>query len=422
MTIVEAKPNNTPHVIVRLPAEGQRPLDEIIRNFQQVRPLQPYSPALIDFCAAFSQRLGRKARGMPELQALAFWMRRTELVRMQASFEALATERVYFVPRGLVFHVPPANVDTIFIYSWLMSVLAGNKNIIRLSSRETEQMNLILQVLNDLLAEEQFAALRGNTLMLNYDHDQAITTSLSLAADVRVIWGGDHTVQAIRQSPLAPHATELTFPDRFSLAAIHAERYLTDDVTRHRGLAEQFFNDAFWFDQMGCSSPRLLVWVGAEQVVSEASKIFFSQLQAVTETKGYAVDTATAISKFTFAMRAALDYPVQSYERLSNEVMVLPLTQFAEVRGEFCGAGLFYQLRCEELTEIAPYIERRDQTLSHHGFQQNELLALVKALNGRGIDRIVPFGEALNFNRYWDGYDLLQSFTRRVYVQLGSSA
>ncbi|MFC6804089.1 acyl-CoA reductase [Deinococcus caeni] len=40
------------------------------------------------------------------------------------------------MPRGLVFHVPPANVDTIFIYSWLMSVLAGNRNVIRLSSRE----------------------------------------------------------------------------------------------------------------------------------------------------------------------------------------------------------------------------------------------------------------------------------------------
>jgi len=38
-------------------------------------------------------------------------------------------------------------------------------------------------------------------------------------------------------------------------------------------------------------------------------------------------------------------------------------------------------------------------------------------LNGRGIDRIVPLGKALTFNRYWDGYDLLAEMIRHVYVE-----
>src|SRR5229473_1854189 len=38
-------------------------------------------------------------------------------------------------PRGLVFHVPPANVDTIFVYSWALSALAGNRNVVRISPR-----------------------------------------------------------------------------------------------------------------------------------------------------------------------------------------------------------------------------------------------------------------------------------------------
>jgi hypothetical protein len=40
----------------------------------------------------------------------------------------------------------------------------------------------------------------------------------------------------------------------------------------------------------------------------------------------------------------------------------------------------------------------------------------VRAANGRGVDRIVPFGEALTFGRFWDGYDLLAELTRRVHA------
>lgn len=30
----------------------------------------------------------------------------------------------------------------------------------------------------------------------------------------------------------------------------------------HAGLAEGFYPDAFWFNQLACSSPRLVIWVG----------------------------------------------------------------------------------------------------------------------------------------------------------------
>ena len=30
---------------------------------------------------------------------------------------------------------------------------------------------------------------------------------------------------------------------------------------------------------------------------------------------------------------------------------------------------------------------------------------------------MVPIGEALTFNRYWDGLDLMREFLRTVYVQ-----
>ena len=40
--------------------------------------------------------------------------------------------------RGLLFHVAPSNVPTMFVYTYVIAILAGNANIIRLSTRRGE--------------------------------------------------------------------------------------------------------------------------------------------------------------------------------------------------------------------------------------------------------------------------------------------
>ena len=62
-------------------------------------------------------------------------------------------------------------------------------------------------------------------------------------------------------------------------------------------------------------------------------------------------------------------------------------------------------------------IERKDQTLSQYGFTMSDLDDFVTVLAGRGIDRIVPFGQALTFAGTWDGFNLLHEFTRIITIQ-----
>ena len=403
-------------VDVWFPRRNTMSLTSVIDEIAQAPLLPPYSDEVIGFCATFAQELSRRARGMPELQALAFWMRKTELHRLREDFRALGTSDVLLMPRGRVFHIPPANVDTIFVYSWLLSALAGNSNVIRLPSHESERTELILEVLSEIAARNEHASLARNTVMLRYGHDPQVTAALSRMADARVIWGGDVAVEEIRRFSLPPHAIDLTFPDRSSLAAIDAQYYNRLDNDARESIAERFFNDAFWFDQLGCSSPRLLCWVGSEEKTRRAAHVFFEHLSAVVSRRGYRADTATAINKLTYACRAVLDQPVTEVLRLSNEITVLRVERFVATDNTFSGAGTFYQVRCDRLVDLASCVNRRDQTLGHEGFSADELRELAIVLNGRGIDRMVPIGDALTFNRFWDGNDLLQAFTRRVLV------
>jgi hypothetical protein len=296
----------------------------------------------------------------------------------------------------------------------VLALLSGNRNIVRLSSRASDQATLILKSLNEVLL--QYPDIARATSMVTYGHDQEITQEISTRCDVRVIWGGDQTVAMIRQIPLPPHAKELTFPDRFSMAALSTAAYSQLDDLARDALAEDFFNDSYWFDQLGCSSARLLIWVG-DAANSVLSKDFHQRILRAIERKNYDSTTSTAIAKMGQALGSVMEEEISSYTQYSNGLTVLDSENFPNVRGEFCGGGLFYQMHVDTLMDLVPHIQRADQTLAAFGFNQTELRGFVGALQGRGIDRIVPFGQALQFSRIWDGYDLLQEFTRRVSVQ-----
>jgi hypothetical protein len=144
-----------------VPAAGPAELADILNDLKQPAALEPFAEEVVSFCNDFSRALFQdaEARRYPELQALAYWLRKAELVRMREEFAGLATPHTLRAPRGLVFHVPPANVDTIFIYSWLVAVVTGNRNIIRLSPRASPQTDLLCRVFN--AAEYSDASLRS---------------------------------------------------------------------------------------------------------------------------------------------------------------------------------------------------------------------------------------------------------------------
>lgn len=403
-----------------VPERGEVALDELLSRLRAAPPVAPFDPLLVEFADALSRALtsGSELRQYPEIIALGYWARKASVVGYQRAFEALASEQVLLVPRGLVFHVPPANVDTIFMYSWLLSLLVGNINLIRLSTRESPQVELVCRKLETLLGEPRFARLRRAVAIVRYPHDDAISEAISRQSDLRVVWGGDRTVEALAAIPLHPAARQLSFGDKFSFSVLSASSYLATDGQARRTLALRFFNDTMWFDQAGCSSPRLVVWCGEQSVCGEASSAFFAELQAVIESKHHEVEAGHAMAKLLFTYQAALDGRIRAQQRLSSELSVLTVDALTDFDRAHPGAGLFFVAHVPTLGDVAPFVTRRDQTLSHFGFDRAELAALVGTLAGRGLDRLVPLGQALTFNRYWDGYDLLQEFTRRVYIEL----
>ena len=41
---------------------------------------------------------------------------------------------------------------------------------------------------------------------------------------MRIIWGGDKTINTLREFKIKPHATDVTFGDRYSFSIINANK------------------------------------------------------------------------------------------------------------------------------------------------------------------------------------------------------
>ncbi len=84
------------------------------------------------------------------------------------------------------------------------------------------------------------------------------------------------------------------------------------------------------------------------------------------------------MAKLLFTYQAALDGRISAQERLSNELSVLTVDTLTDFDRAHPGAGLFFVAHVRALSEVIPFVTRRDQTLGHFGFSRDELATLVR--------------------------------------------
>ena len=410
------KPNTVQFFLGATPGHS---LAQLLEHGSSLPAWAPFDTRAVAFVGQFSQKLltHPRIREFPELAALAHWFRAARLRELAQGrtppIDALVRGR------GLVFHLAPANVDSVAMYSWLIALLAGNVNWVRVSQKPSAQFDFILTVLQQTLADEAVGLpIAGRVVLLTYPHDEVVTHAISAAAMCRVVWGGDDTVAAIRAIPLRASATELCFPDRFSAAAINADAVLAFDAAALQQKAAAFYNDAFWFAQQACSSPRLLAWVGSARDCAQAQQRFWTAMQAQVarmqpentavmnmDRLGAAFDLAARGLAHPAPEQTSWAFPL----RLTLEQPLNPA-----MKNLHCGNGLFLEQHLSHLRELAPQLSDKEQTLAVLGFDRADLLGLVDCLPPRAIDRIVPFGQALSFAPVWDGIDLFSAFTRQI--------
>lgn len=382
---------------------------DVIKKMPSVPVKTPFSEEVIDFLSRFSKLLinSSEAKNYPDIVTLGFWLRKASLYKLKERFKFL--DNNIHVGRGIAFHIAPSNIPVNYMYSLVAGLLTGNINIVRVPSKDFQQVKIINTILNEVLMEYQ--EIQPYICLIRYEREKQINDLLSSIADTRIIWGGDETIRRLRQSPLQPRAREIAFADRFSFSIINSDVYLDkEDKLR---VAENFYNDTYLTDQNACTSPRLIVWTGNKK--EQAKKLFWDTLHELVRKK-YNFQPIMGINKLTSAYLMAVQEDGVKIE--TNRDNLIVRIRIANLNKNIIemreNSGYFFEYDCENLLDLKEFCnDKRIQTI---GIIGNKLEIEELLLSGiRGLDRVVPIGKTMDFDLIWDGYNLVEGLTRIIF-------
>ena len=374
------------------------------------RPLPIFSDIAIKFLDDLSKELRNdtEARKFPDVMTFAFWCRKANIVKLKEEY-AIKFPRI---GKGIAFHIAPSNVPINFVFSYAFGVLAGNGNVVRVSEKDFRQIKIVCRILNKLFENQEYKTIAEQTQIVSYGHDKDINDYYSDICSTRIIWGGDNTINEIRQSPIGTRTTEITFADRFSFA-IFDENTINDmSEDDLRQLSEKFYNDTYLMDQNACSSPHFILWKTSPS--KQGRKKFWNAVYQAAQK--YELPEKKVLDKYTILCEKATELDeIVSVERYNNLLYVVELDKLPdsmdELRGKF---GLFYEGNLEDIHELCKKITTKMQTCVTYGIDDQKLAEILIENHVMGIDRIVPVGKAMDIGIYWDGYDVIGSMSRQI--------
>ena len=373
-----------------------------------VRPL--FDEKVVSFLDDVSKEImrDREARAYSDVITFAFWIRKASVLKLKERFAA--KDDMVRMGKGVIFHISPSNVPINFAYSLVSGLLTGNVNVVRVPSKTYQQVRIVTSAINRVL--ETYPEMRLFIICIQYVKDRSVNDFLSAMCDLRIVWGGNQTIADLRKSPLSPRSGEITFADRYSLAVIDSDRYISID--NKEKVAEDFYNDTFVSDQNACTSPRIVIWMGKH--IEEAKQVFWKTEHEYAKER-YHFQSIQGINKLMACCTVAVAIPdAKVLPHTDNLIVRVQVQELAENLMEYRdNRGYFYEYDCKDILELWPLCnDKRCQTIAYLG--DKELFQPLLRSGVKGIDRIVPMGKTMDFDLVWDGNQLPSMMTRTIAV------
>ena len=389
-------------------------INNILKKLKSVRTNEPFNENILSFLIELGKEIKKKKISFkyPELIALSFFCREANLKLLKEKFSS----NNFRVGKGIIFHITPTNIPINFAYSLIFGLLAGNINIVRIPSKNFNQVKIFHECLNKVCKKKKFYKIKKSFFLIKYERNDEITKLISSKSDVRIIWGGDDTVRHIKKIPIPEKSLDIAFPDRYSFCIININELKTMTQNNIKQLAYKFFNDTYSVDQNACSSPHMVIWIGKYH--KDKINLFWNELSNLVISK-YNLAEGSAFEKYSLLLKnLAQKENLKINKKYSNYLYRVKIKKFNDdiinLRGKF---GLFYECNMSNVKSISKFITNKIQTITYVGFKKEELIKFIKEENPNGIDRIVPIGTALDIGLIWDGYDLIKTLSREIEIR-----
>jgi hypothetical protein len=313
---------------------------------------------------------------------------------------------------GLVIHITPNNVPLGFAYSFIWGLITGNSNIVKTPNQSREQSALFFEGLKLVHQNPKFRILSQQNVFTNIHSTDARFTSIIKACDAKVVWGSNVTIDTIASVQKSVYTRSITFPDRISVCVMSLHVYSTLSQDKKISLVKKFVRDFQSFNQLACSSPWVLYWLGSDRP-DQSREITDEFWEHVSKELESIPDLLTGLGALRVAKLAKISAQQSvSFKKVTHLKHVTILDVESLVMSEIdAGYGIFYQKNCDCLDSIFLDLGDRVQTMTYFGINVNELEHALKSSTSAVPRRIVPIGTALEFEWIWDGRDAMSELT-----------
>lgn len=343
---------------------------------------------------------------------LVFFCREANISSLKKKYSKFLENRY---GRGLALHFTPSNVPLNFAYSLFFGLITGNTNIIRLSIKFHKQAKILINMINNLLNKKKYKNLQTKINIIRYDKSEYITKYLSSICDVRIIWGGDETINQIRNNPLPPGSFDVTFADKYSICIISSENYLKKKQFKKEALS--FYNDTLFYDQNACTSPKIITWHGNKKNNKLAAQIFWREFEKIVRSKKYKIEGNWNYEKFYKEIRTIIDLNSDVENNKISSIKRIKLKKIPNKLNEyFTPGGFFIEFDFREFKKVKKLFNNKVQTLTYIGFEGNFLKNKLNLIKSKFVDRVVPNGKSSDMNLEWDGYDIIFQISKKLTV------
>ena len=135
--------------------------------------------------------------------------------------------------------------------------------------------------------------------------------------------------------------------------------------------------------------------------------------------KKYDLPIIASVDKYTKLCEDLINFKnIKSFQYFKNLIYIISLSRLdqnmCKLRGKW---GYFYEYNTNDLNKISKFIEKNCQTFTYFGLSKDFFKNFIINNKAKGIDRIVPIGQALDISLNWDGYDINKILTRIIDIR-----
>jgi hypothetical protein len=367
--------------------------DDLLKQETESSAMLPI--AGIAFLIAFLNRENLQKQLMRELHDIDVLTRFIKVTKRKS---------LRLVPKGLVVHWIAGNIPLLGMFSWAISALLGNSNLVRISTRQGDFITPILLRLRVL--GPAGAEMARKTIIVRFDRDlESAHQTISDQADVRIAWGGMESVNAIHSLPSRWQCEDVTFGPRMSMAVV-------DPNHLKKGMIGRLATDIVFFDQLACSSPQIIfVKKDNENKFDKLVRDLSQHLeQKVKAFPRHRLDTSETYQIHLDRVRAILNGGRLFHDEETQWTVIQIERPLTDV---ICGNRVIQVIPYANIDEIYEYIPSNIQTIIT-ALDENDTQIFTEYAAYLGVCRFPRPGESNNFENPWDGIPLVSRLTKYV--------